>query len=186
MVCVPGVWVLGLDLTVNDEPCVWRVIARLRMPAGFVCGAFVLWLAEPTSATLWPGGVVAAFGEALRVWSAGHLNKGREITRSGPYRFMRHPLYAGSALMGLGLAIAARAVPVALIVAAYLGIMLTAAIRTEEASLRLKFGDEYDAYRDGRIDPASRRFSVERALANREYRAIVGLVVAMAVLAWKR
>ena len=33
------------------------------------------------------GAVVALVGEALRIWAAGHLEKSREVTRSGPYRF---------------------------------------------------------------------------------------------------
>ena len=28
-------------------------------------------------------------GEALRLWAAGHLEKGKEVTRSGPYRWVR-------------------------------------------------------------------------------------------------
>ena len=41
----------------------------------------------------------------MRVWAAGHLLKAREVTRSGPYRFVAHPLYLGSSLIGVGLAI---------------------------------------------------------------------------------
>jgi len=46
--------------------------------------------------------VVAACGELLRLWAAGHLEKSREVTTSGPYRFTRHPLYMGSTLIGIG------------------------------------------------------------------------------------
>ena len=49
---------------------------------------------------------VALAGEALRIWAAGHLNKSREVTSSGPYRWFAHPLYVGSSVMGVGLAIA--------------------------------------------------------------------------------
>ena len=57
-------------------------------------------------------------GEALRIWAAGHLEKGREVTRSGPYRWTRHPLYIGSAIIALGVVIAARSAIVALLGAA--------------------------------------------------------------------
>ena len=66
-----------------------------------------LWLARPTSRSLAIGGAMALVGEALRIWAAGHLEKGREVTRSGPYRLTRHPLYLGSAIIGVGVAIAA-------------------------------------------------------------------------------
>jgi protein-S-isoprenylcysteine O-methyltransferase Ste14 len=32
------------------------------------------------------------------------------VTRSGPYAFVRHPLYLGSAIMGVGFVVAARSV----------------------------------------------------------------------------
>ena len=77
-------------------------IARLRVPLGFLCALAVLWLSTPTLASLAAGGVIAIFGESLRIWAAGHLEKGREVTQSGPYRLTRHPLYVGSAIIALG------------------------------------------------------------------------------------
>jgi protein-S-isoprenylcysteine O-methyltransferase Ste14 len=162
-----------------------RRVARLRVTIGFIAGVFVLWLAHPTARSLAIGAVVAAIGEAVRVWAAGHLEKGREVTRSGPYAFTRHPLYLGSSLIGIGLAIASASLIVALLVLTYLGITLTAAIRTEEAHLTDKFGGAYPAYREGRGLVEQRGFSVARAMRNREYRAILGLLFVMVVLAWK-
>ena len=43
----------------------------------------------------------------------------------------------------------------------------------------------YPAYRDGRRLDVERRFSLARAMRNREYRAVGGLVAALALLAWK-
>jgi protein-S-isoprenylcysteine O-methyltransferase Ste14 len=164
-------------------------LARLRVPLGFLSAALVFWAARPTSTTLLIGAVVACAGEALRVWAAGHLNKSREVTASGPYRWLAHPLYVGSSIMGIGLAIATWSVWAALAIAVYLSVTLTAAIRSEEAALARKFGDRYDRYRRGTGqagDEARRRFRVSQAMANREYRAMLGLLVAMALLALKR
>jgi len=124
-------------------------------------------------------------GEAIRVWAAGHLEKGREVTRSGPYRFSRHPLYVGSTVMAVGIAIASASWWVAFVSAVYLSSTLTAAIRTEEAFLRNQFGDEYDNYCRGRAGAVDRRFSWARAWRNREWRAVVGLGVAAVLLAVK-
>lgn len=164
---------------------VLRRIARLRVPLGFVFGALALILAEPTRQTLMFGAVVALIGEAIRIWAAGHLEKGREVTMSGPYRLTRHPLYLGSTLIGIGLAVASANWWVAALVLSYLGVTLTAAIRAEEAHLTEKFGAAYPEYRDGRAAGAHRRFSLERALRNREYRAALGVLVVLAVLLWK-
>jgi protein-S-isoprenylcysteine O-methyltransferase Ste14 len=161
-----------------------KTIARLRVPLGFLFGIVVLWLAQPTGRTLVVGAILAVMGEIIRFWAAGHLEKGREVTSSGPYAFTRHPLYLGSTLIGVGLAIGSGSWIVAVMVLAYLGVTLTAAIRTEEAHLTEKFGDAYPAYRAGRMS-VSRPFSFERAMRNREYRAAVGIAVVLIVLLWK-
>lgn len=167
------------------SPRIIRWISRRRVSAGFVLGAVVSWFADPTPALLAAGAGMATVGEAIRVWAAGHLEKGREVTVSGPYAFTRHPLYVGSALIGAGLAIASGRVLIVVVIAAFLAVTFGAAIRTEEADLTHKFGDAYAAYREGRVRGVERQFSIERAMRNREYRAVAGLVGVMALLAWK-
>jgi protein-S-isoprenylcysteine O-methyltransferase Ste14 len=142
-------------------------------------------MARPTWQSLVLGAAVAAAGEALRIWAAGHLEKGREVTVSGPYRLSRHPLYVGSAIMGAGFAIASASPLAAAMVATYLAVTITSAVRSEERHLTEKFGGVYPSYRDGRAPAVSRRFSLQRAVANREHRAVTGLVLALALLAWK-
>ena len=61
-----------------------RALARWRVPLGFACAVVVFWLAEPTRATLEHGTLIAAAGEALRFWAAGHLNKSREVIHPKP------------------------------------------------------------------------------------------------------
>lgn len=159
-----------------------RRIARWRVPLGFIFGALVLWLARPTARSLAFGAAIAIVGEGIRIWAAGHLEKGREVTTSGPYRLTRHPLYLGSTIMGVGVAIGSASIVVVVLVIAYLAVTLSAAIRTEETHLTEKFGEAYPAYRDGRAGGAPRRFSVERAMRNREYRAVAGLALALVFL----
>ena len=160
-----------------------ETLARRRVALGFLAAIATLLLARPTALTWWIGLVVAAVGEAIRIWAAGHVEKGREITRSGPYRWTRHPLYVGSSIIAAGIVIASRSVPVAVVAAFYMGATITAAIRTEEAFLTERFGDAYDRYRESGGDPMARRFSVTRAIRNREYRAVAGLAAGFALLA---
>ena len=162
-----------------------KFLARWRVFLGFVFAAIALWLATPTPATLIYGAMVSLIGELIRLWAAGHLEKGKEVTRSGPYRFTRHPLYLGSSLIGIGFAIAANHMVVAVIVVAYLLLTLTAAMQSEEAHLREKFGDAYDAYVEKRSVPMERTFSWRRALRNREHHTIAGLVSGFLLLAVK-
>jgi protein-S-isoprenylcysteine O-methyltransferase Ste14 len=167
-------------------------LARLRVALGFVFGVLVLILAQPTRRSLVVGMSIAACGELFRIWAAGHLHKSREVTASGPYRWVPHPLYLGSSVMGIGLAVASASMLVAILIALYLGTTLAAAIKSEETYLRRAFGEQYELYRSGLEEkrrssgPASRRrFSLAQAMANREYRAVVGLVVGMLLLVWK-
>jgi hypothetical protein len=141
-------------------------------------------VAEPTIPSLIVGLAIAAAGEALRVWAAGHLNKAREVTASGPYRWFSHPLYVGSSIIGLGAGIAAHSAIAIGLIALYLALTLTAAVRSEEASLRRAFGDRYDRFKRGDLagDGQTRRFSLSRAIANREPRAVLGLALAWLLL----
>jgi protein-S-isoprenylcysteine O-methyltransferase Ste14 len=162
-----------------------KFLARWRVFLGFVFAAIALYLATPTRNTLFIGAGVSLIGELVRLWAAGHLEKSKEVTRSGPYQFTRHPLYLGSSLIGIGFAIAANHIVVAAIVVAYLLLTLTAAMRSEEAHLRQKFGDAYDAYVEKRSAPMDRKFNWRRALHNREHHTIAGLVAGLLVLAAK-
>ena len=167
-------------------------LARMRVALGFVFGVLVLVLAQPSAASLAIGMSVAACGELIRIWAAGHLRKSREVTVSGPYRWVAHPLYVGSSVMGAGLAIASASLPAAVLIAVYLAATLTAAIKSEEAFLRRTFGDQYELYRSGveakrreRGGASNRAFSLQQAMANREYRAVAGLTAAILLLIWK-
>jgi protein-S-isoprenylcysteine O-methyltransferase Ste14 len=162
-----------------------RLLARWRVFLGFVFAAVVIWLATPTMQSFVIGAAIAILGESIRVWAAGHLEKSKEITSSGPYRYTRHPLYLGSSLIGIGMAVIANNLAVAVIVIAYLSLTLTAAMRSEEAHLREKFGDAYDAYAQKRAPSIARTFSWQRAIYNREHHTILGLLAGLLLLAGK-
>ncbi len=174
------------DLVSGD----WRVVrvqllARFRVALGWVFGPLVLLLAEPTTASLAVGFAIALVGEALRFWAAGHLNKSREVTSSGPYRWFSHPLYVGSSIMGLGLGVASHSLIAIGLIALYLALTLTAAMRSEEAHLRRVFGEYYDRFKRGELlrdTESQRRFSFAQAMANHEPRAVAGLLVAWLLL----
>ena len=157
-------------------------LARVRVPLGFACAAGVLWLAKPTPRSLVVGGVIALVGEAIRIWAAGHLEKGREVTQSGPYRITRHPLYAGSAIIALGAAVATAQPGAIVLIGVYMIATIAAAIRHEEAGMRASFGDRYDAYAHSRAEPVERPFSLARAIKNKEHKAVAGLAAVAAIL----
>ena len=160
-------------------------LARLRVTAGFGVAAVAFWLARPSWVSLGVGTGVALVGESVRVWAAGHLEKELEVTTSGPYRLMRHPLYVGSALLGTGFAVASRHPLGAALVAVYLAVWLSVAVRLEDATLRAKFGVAYDRYVCGAAEPSARPFSATRVRRNGEAQAVLGLAAALAILTLK-
>ena len=48
---------------------------------------------------------VALVGVAIRTWAAGHVRKNQQLAISGPYAYVRNPLYIGSLIAGIGLGI---------------------------------------------------------------------------------
>ncbi len=162
-----------------------RVLARYRVALGAVMALLTLWLARPTLTGLLGGAALASAGAALRLWAAGHVEKSREVTSSGPYRFTRHPLYLGSTFVGAGVALAAGRLWLGVAIVVYLAATLTAAMRAEEAHLREKFGDAYDRYAAREVPASTRAFSWARAWRNREHHALAGLVAGLSLLALK-
>jgi uncharacterized membrane protein len=160
-------------------------LARVRVPLGFFCAGAVLYLARPSSRSLAIGGAIALLGELVRIWAAGHLEKGLEVTQSGPYRITRHPLYVGSAIIAAGAAIASARTSAMVLIAAYMAATIVSAIRHEETSMRASFGDQYDAYAQSRATPVARPFSLARAIKNKEHKTVAGLAAVVAILAAK-
>ena len=160
-------------------------VARRRVIAGFVVAVVAFAGARPSWRSIAAGVPIALLGEGLRIWAAGHLVKGTEVTMSGPYRLLRHPLYAGSVIMGVGFVVAAASPLAAGLVLGYLAVMTVAAVRLEEATLRADFGDTYARYAAGESTPPPRRFSFRRVTGNGEHLALAGLAGAVLLLCAK-
>jgi protein-S-isoprenylcysteine O-methyltransferase Ste14 len=69
----------------------------------------------------------------------------RQLVTSGPYRFVRHPLYAAEELAMLGLFMQFASIWTALLLVVQIGFQLRR-MHNEEAVLSASFS-EYDAYR---------------------------------------
>lgn len=166
-------------------------LSRLRVPLGYVVGALVVFLARPRMETVAAGMALAVAGEAVRIWASGHIEKTERLATGGPYAHTRNPLYVGSVLLALGVAVASASVLVVIAVGAYFAILYPAVIREESAFLAARFPEAYAAWaRDvpafaPRLTPAGprlTRFDWARVAKNREWRTAAALPLVAAVL----
>lgn len=80
---------------------------RLRFAPLYLAAVALLFVVQPGASVYAAGAALIVLGAALRSWGAGHLVKTEQLTVSGPYAFLRHPLYLGTLLAGVGVALMA-------------------------------------------------------------------------------
>ena len=165
------------------------VVARLRVPFGFVLVVAFALLSRPSVESLAYGLPVGVIGLLIRAWAAGHLEKNMQLAASGPYAYVRNPLYIGTLLVAAGLVIASRRWMLAALFAAAFLLVYLPVIELEEQHLRNLF-PEYDAYarRVPALIPTLRvrgvegRFGWKRYRRNEEYQALIGFGVGVTFL----
>jgi len=123
-----------------------RLLKALALMVGIL---LVLYFAEPNGWSLIVGGVLVFFGEVIRVWASGHLMRAQELTTSGPYAYLRDPLYLGRLLLLVGFCVMAWGYAwVVLIIG--LGVFffnyMPRKYRKEMTRLEDLYGDEYRQY----------------------------------------
>ncbi len=188
----------GSEVPLGGERHYWfpkryaDTVARLRVPAGFLLIAAFLYFASPSALSLAIGVPAAFLGLILRGWAAGHLEKNQQLATSGPYAYVRNPLYLGTLIVALGFVIAARRWELGLIFALVFGGVYLPVIELEEQHLRKLFPD-YASYA-ARVPvllprpskaTAAKRFSWHVYRVNQEYQAALGFLAGLAVLLWK-
>lgn len=171
-----------------------RTFQRIRVPLGFVFAAVFLYFARPTPVTLVAGSVVAVIGVLIRAWASGHIRKAERLAVSGPYAYTRNPLYLGSLVMGIGFSTAAGVWWLAVLFSVlFIGIYLPV-MRVEAEDMRRVFGTDFDEYeknvpvilpRLSRWRKSDVKFEFPLYLQYREYRAAIGVALAIGVLAAK-
>jgi hypothetical protein len=182
---------------------------------GFALGAAYAIFSQPTFKLLAVGGSTALVGVLLRALAAGYLAKNQGLTTSGPYAFTRNPLYLGSLLIGLGLALAGSSWALGGAFLVFFLAMYGPVMHREAEALRRAFGEAYEQYardvplfmprlRRARPVPPSpgcgdkpargtwhgsrandEKFQWQRYRRNREYEAALGYLAGLVFLALK-
>jgi len=63
------------------------IVARLRVPSGFLIVVVFAWFSHPTALSLDVGLPISVLGLALRAWAAGCLAKDQELATGGPVSY---------------------------------------------------------------------------------------------------
>jgi protein-S-isoprenylcysteine O-methyltransferase Ste14 len=154
-----------------------------------------------TIAVLLLGTVCAIAAAMIRTWATAYLGgevvqgagmQGASVMADGPYRYLRNPLYLGTWLNGLALAML---MPPSGAVFAIVGVtaFLLVLVRGEESFLKAKLGEAYAEYRKlvPRLMPAMRARVKAGAMRPRWAQAFVaeiylwGVAGSFAALGWR-
>lgn len=175
----------------KKAPWTWnRIARRIRVPLGFLFAAFYLWRARPSWQSIAAGVAVACIGLLIRALASGQVKKDRELTTTGPYAYVRNPLYLGSILLGIGFAIAARDLWIGVVLVLYFVLVYVPVIRGEQTYLRSTFPGyaEYTRQVPSLVPRTlwftgvTNGFSRELYFRHREYNSLLGAAAMTAVL----
>jgi protein-S-isoprenylcysteine O-methyltransferase Ste14 len=154
-----------------------------------LCLLAVLWVATPSSRSIFAGFLLMMAGMFFRAWSSGYINKDKELATAGPYSLTRNPLYFGSFILGTGIAVAGNNMIAYVIFAAYYLTFFTFLIAIERKRMRRRFGAQYDSWarqanlffpKIKRVEPYG--FNIAFYMKNREYRVLFFSLFVTAVL----
>lgn len=102
-------------------------------------------------ALIWPIGLTVFFsGVVIRVWAQTHLHyrlkMRKTLTTSGPYYFVRNPIYIANTIMLLGLTVLSELLWMLPVMLAWCTVVYSLVVRREEQHLLEKYGEPYQKF----------------------------------------
>lgn len=181
---------------------------KLRFGLLYLLGAVALFTLHPDPVNFVAGGSLVALGSVLRTWGAGHLVKNDRLTVTGPYAHLRHPLYAGTLLIGSGFAVIAGGVLslflLALLMPWFFLMYFPRKERIESERLEALYGAQFAGYREAvpalfpslrawrpatgqgeAFDDLARTWSRDRYLDNNELGTLIALVAGLVLFVFR-
>jgi protein-S-isoprenylcysteine O-methyltransferase Ste14 len=165
----------------------------------------LIYFSEPTPTSIALGIVPIVLGQALRVWAAGHLVKNKRLTTTGPYAYVKNPLYVGAITIVLGFCIVGmppwnlRLSPTdphlllyLVFLAAFFFYYMPRKMKIESDRLRAIYGDAYTRFEQSvpnmlpRLTPYRSgdgwRWTWKQTVDNSEHGTIISLGVGLALM----
>ena len=174
---------------------------RARFLPFFALGVLVLVTNRPSPGSLALGSTVLILGFLLRGWGAGYLVKNDELTTTGPYAHVRHPLYVGTLLVGTGFALGMGGwwalATLGVFGGWFFGVYFPRKDRIEGERLEALYGEQYARYRSAvpalwprwrahaTGSPSRSRWSLDHYSENNELGTAIAIFVGWLLLVWR-
>ncbi len=168
-----------------------KLFQKIRVLLSFIVGAIFLIFSRPDEIHFMVGVPIALLGVLLRIWASGHIVKSKKLTKSGPYKYTRNPLYLGSFFIGLGISIqCGRIIFPILLLILFLFIYIPV-MKREEEEMEMVFGRDYLEYKklvsffipipNKKIEDKG-KFNIDQVIKNREYKGVIGFILVELIL----
>ena len=177
------------------ESRIVELLNRWRVRSGLIGAILSVLFSRSNLYFLFGGIIISSIGLLVRTWACGHLRKEQELTVSGPYRHTRNPLYLGNLILGIGIVVASRSWVVFGIFFVYFLLFYPALIIREKKRMNDIFPEKYKEFSKKvplffpSVKPSlganHNKFSWELYMKNREYRALIGTIIFLAIFAGK-
>ncbi|HED66960.1 MAG TPA: isoprenylcysteine carboxylmethyltransferase family protein [Planctomycetes bacterium] len=119
---------------------------RFRQVGGALLVIVLAFLGRPTPEMFWIGTVFATLGMLVRLWASGFVMKNEVLATSGPYGYVRHPLYVGNILICIGFCFACGLWWSWIVSALFLLLFYPETIRYEDEKLHRYFGEDWERW----------------------------------------
>jgi protein-S-isoprenylcysteine O-methyltransferase Ste14 len=132
----------GMLLELVAYSMLWQGSFWTRSPETWQITTSVIFLALANLLS-WSG--TQALGRQLRLDAA--VGSEHELIRSGPYRWVRHPIYTSMLCVILGTGVITASLPMLLVSILLFGIGTEIRVRVEDGLLASRFGEDFNTYR---------------------------------------
>jgi len=173
-----------------------RRYAKLRFMIFYPLVVYLVFRSSPSERSLLPAAVFLAAGVLLRLWSNGYAIKMGKLTTSGPYAFIRNPLYLGTMFIALGVVVLLREYWLGILFAVVMAVVYRRTIMQEEKMLEERFGADYLNYKKcvpglwPRPTPYMKGekwpFSWQRIRESREHKIVLWVIITVIAFELKK
>ena len=182
-----------------------RLVRKARFIWVYPLVAWFFLTSHTSERSLVFGAIIVLLGETWRMWANGYVGHvkvnatqkgshdqkiGRLIT-GGPYAYVRHPLYFGTFLIGVGFCVVAQSVWLAVVALGCFLVTYRRKMTEEEVLIREEWGSKFERYQCAvprwlpngrRYDQPTGQWSWQGIVASKEFKTLIWSLVLLIVL----